>query len=68
MGEQLGGGGLWRYYTDELAIPYVDLDTVGLTGQPTLHVILQNISATPKSAGVPGQTRVTVTLEEMQSF
>ncbi len=63
MGEQIGGAGLWRYYVDGLAIPYVDLDTVNTGTPPTLHVILQNISATAKTAGAPGEIVVTVYVE-----
>ena len=68
MGEQLGGSGLWRYYVDGLAIPYVDLDTVNTNNAPTLHAILQNISGTAKTAGAPGAIMLTVWVEPMGAF
>ncbi len=79
MGEQLGGSGLWRYYIDGLAIPYFDSDTESApTGQivptytpQTLHVVLQNISATAKAAnagGAAGRVHATFWLEFMQGW
>lgn len=74
-GEQLGGSGLWRYYIDGLAIPYVDADWLAAAGSgglpptpPSLHVVLQNISATAKSANAAGSTKVVFYLEPMQAF
>ena len=68
MGVQVGGSGLWRYYVDGLAIPYIDLDQIGTVNPPNLHVILGNISATGKSAYPAGKTQVTFWLEMAQAF
>lgn len=63
--ERIGGTGLYNYYVDGLAIPYYDLDTVNTENPPSLHVILQNLSATAKSANDTGATKVTVWLQPM---
>jgi len=68
MGEQIGGAGLFRYYIDGLAIPYLDLDTINTVNPPTLHVVLQNIDTVAKSANAPGQLTATFWLEVMQSY
>jgi len=68
MGEQLGGAGLWRYYVDGLAIPHYDLDTIATLNPPALHIVLQNIDATAKSADAAGATAVTTWLEPMQAW
>ena len=62
MGTQIGATGLYQYYVDGLAIPYYDADTFNTVNPPTLHCILQNISATAKSSGADGETAVTVWL------
>ena len=68
MGEQIGATGIWNYYVDGLAIPYRDDDTINTVTPPSLHVILQNISATAKSADGAGAVTVTVWLEPMSAF
>jgi hypothetical protein len=77
MGEQLGAAGLWRYYNDGLAIPYMDLDWLNAASAggpnsavapPSLHVVLQNIDTIAKSAAAAGNTQVTVWLEPMQAW
>ncbi len=65
MGEQIGGAGLYRYYVDGLAIPYVDMDTFDSDASPTLHLIMQNIDTTAKLAGELGYVTVTTWLEAM---
>ncbi len=65
MAEQIGATGLYNWYVDGLAIPYRDDDTINTTNPPSLHVIMQNISATAKSADADGATSVTVWLEPM---
>lgn len=66
-GEQLDGTGLWRYSIPDLAIPYHDDDANGVT-PPTLHVVLQNLSATAKAADAAGAMRATFWLEAMQAW
>lgn len=62
-GERIGATGLYNYYVDGLAIPYYDLDTINSENPPSLHVILQNVSATGKSANDTGATKVTVWMQ-----
>ncbi len=64
-GQQLSGTGLWRYYIDGLAIPYVDRDTINTQTPPSLHVVLQNLAATAKSANAAGAIQVTFWVEPM---
>ena len=68
MGEQIGGSGLWRYYVDGLAIPYHDKDTANSVNPPTLHVILQNISANVKNASPAGAIKVRVWMTPQTAF
>lgn len=65
MGTQIGATGLWQYYIDGLAIPYYDEDTILTTVPPNLHVILENISATAKSADADGAVTVEVWMQPM---
>lgn len=80
-GQQLAAAGLWRYYVDGLAIPYVDLDTTGNAnasqaaqqGAPTIHVTLDNIDTVAKLAFVAGNPPVgaavvTLTCEPMATY
>jgi hypothetical protein len=62
------GGGLFRFYIDGLAIPYVDLDTINTVNPPTLHVAAQNVDTVAKSAGAGGAVNATFWLEPMQSY
>jgi len=57
---QLAGAGLFRYYIDGLAVPYVDDDNSG-----ELHVKLVNRSATGKNAGATGEVIIELALEPM---
>ena len=68
MGYQLGGAGVWYYYIDGMAIPYFDGDTIGTQTPPSLHVVLQNISPTAKSAYPTDSTKVTAWLEPVQTY
>lgn len=68
MGERMGGAGLYRYYVDGLAIPYFDLDAANSAEiNPLLHVKLQNISATGKSANAAGAIAATFWVSPMQT-
>ena len=64
-GVQLNGSGLYNYYVDGLAIPYVDLDTVSgtLPAPPTLHLALQNCDTVAKSADASGAVTITIWVE-----
>lgn len=62
-GVQYNGAGLYRYYVDGLAIPYFDLDTANSVTPPTLHLGIQNIDTTAKSADAAGAIAVTLWLE-----
>lgn len=64
-GVQYNSAGLYRYYVDGLAIPYLDLDTANSTTPPTLHVGVQNADTVAKSADVAGAISVTFWLEPM---
>jgi hypothetical protein len=66
-GVQLNAAGLYNYYVDGLAIPYIDLDTVSSTNPapPTLHVAIQNVDTTAKSADAAGAVAVTFWIEPM---
>lgn len=66
MGAQLAATGLWRYYIDGLEIPYQDNDANALDVKPTVHVVLENISATAKSATANGAVEATFWLEPQQ--
>lgn len=66
-GQQVGATGLWEYYVDGLAVPYVDADTVNTVNSPTLHVILENLSTTSKSASAAGYSVATFWLEPMSA-
>lgn len=68
FGAQIGGTGLYNYYVDGLAIPYRDDDTINTVNPPKLHVILQNTSATSKSANATGALSVTFWLEPMKEY
>ena len=68
MAAQIGSAGLWRYYADGLAIPYVDLDALNTINPMNLHVILQNGSATPKSANAAGAIATTFWLEPQVAY
>lgn len=64
-GAQKNGAGAYQYYVDGLAIPYVDLDTIGSQNPPTLHVAIQNVDTTAKSAAGAGAVTATFWLEPM---
>jgi hypothetical protein len=66
-GVQFNATGLYNYYVDGLAIPYIDLDTVSSTNPapPALHVAIQNVDTTAKSADAAGAIAVTVWIEPM---
>lgn len=68
MAERIGATGLYRYYVDGLAIPYFDGDTINSVNPPSLHVILQNISATAKSADATGASKMTVWLQPQTAY
>ena len=57
-GIQIAATGLYRYYVDGLAIPYLDDD-----GTFELHVALINRSATGKNAGATGEVAVEFEIE-----
>lgn len=65
-GWQYNSAGLYEYYVDGLAIPYYDLDTINTVNPPTLHVGIQNIDTTDKSADGAGAVTATFWLEPMQ--
>lgn len=64
-GVQFNGAGLYNYYVDGLAIPYLDLDTVGSLNPPTLHVAIQNVDTVAKSANAAGAVACTFWVEPM---
>jgi hypothetical protein len=69
MGEQINGTGLYRYYIDGLAIPYIDQDwNNDSSSTAKLHVILQNIDTTAKSADAPGYSVLTVWVRPQQAY
>lgn len=68
QGEQLGAAGVWRYFASNLDIPYFDADTMNATGVGSLHVILQNLSATAKLISPAGNMTATFWLEPQQAF
>ncbi len=53
-GVQFNGTGLYRYFSWGLDLPYYDDDTLNTTTSPSLHVAIQNVDTTAKSAGAPG--------------
>ncbi len=65
-GQQYNSTGLYRYYVDGLAIPYFDADTINTVNPPTLHVGIQNIDTTAKSADAAGAIAATFWLEPQQ--
>ncbi len=67
-GWQSGGAGSYEYYVDQMAIPLWDADSFNSNNQPSLHIAMQNVDTTAKSAGVPGAVTVTCWVEPMQAF
>ena len=67
QGAQIGASGLWRYFVNGLQMPYYDADTLNSLNPPSLHVILQNVGATSKSAGAAGSIAVTIWMQAMMA-
>lgn len=67
-GVQFNSTGLYRYYVDGLAIPYIDLDAVNSQVPVLLHVAIQNIDIVAKSADAAGAIQATFWCEPMQAY
>ncbi len=67
-GVQFNGTGPFRFYSDGLAIPIVDLDSVNTVNPPLLHVAAQNIDTVAKAASPTDILQVTFWVEPMQAW
>lgn len=68
QGQLFNNLGLFRFYLDGLAIPYVDNDTVNTVNPANLHVAAQNVDTVAKGAGAAGAVNATFWLEPMQAW